>query len=60
MANAQDLKITYELEPVCKVRCYNDECRHFLVMQGEEYGHCNLKRIVFSDDNTCANFRELE
>jgi len=60
MAKAENLTIAYEIEPICKVYCYNEECGHFLVIPGKEYGFCNLKRIVVSYDNTCANFRELE
>jgi len=51
MAQISDAVITFEIEPIVKLRCENIYCKHYL----SEFKSCNLKHITIGFYGTCEN-----
>ena len=49
------MKIGVEIESVCKITCFNTNCKHRL-----RYAFfCNLKNIEIDEEGQCTNFDEI-
>ena len=51
---ASDMKITFDIEPLVKVRCKSFYCRHNLSNLG--HAACNLKHIAIVEGGVCQYF----
>lgn len=51
MAKLGNVNISFEIEPIMKVKCLKDDCIHNLYNRG--YAACNLKYIDINPDGEC-------
>jgi len=56
MALATGLHITFEIEPIVKLTCANDDCWHNRKPdEDSRTGWCNLKSLELDDYGHCIN-----